>query len=437
MRQRKKPYRWRAIVGLGAALALVAAACGGEKTLDEFSPGPLGGVLYGADEPVEIRTLQAISGDVAFLGVDQVRGTELAIEDYTAAFGGIKGHSINLGTPEDDLCSSEGGTSGANAIAAQEGVLAVIGTTCSGAGVPASQILSQAGIVLFSGSNTSPALTSDLQGTAGTAWQQGYYRTAHNDLIQGAAAAAFALEDLGWQSAVMIHDGDPYTEGLANSFAAAFEGMGGSVPLITAVNKGDTDMVPILTDAAAHNPDGIYFPIFQPEGDFILQQYTGVAGLENVQMFGADGLITPDHFSRIESEGVYYSGPDLGFEGNTGFTGETYTNLRSRYTATYGEEPTAVFHAHTYDATMIVLATIDAVAVEDGDLLFVDKQALRDALYTTSNFSGVTGTLACDDWGDCGGNVVSVVLNADASNPDTGIANVVFRYGAAGEIPLG
>ena len=432
MRQRKKPYRWSAIVGLGAALALVAAACGGEASLEDFEQGPLGGVLVAADAPVEIRALQAISGDVAFLGVDQVRGIELAIQD----FGAINDHPVNLGTAEDDLCSSEGGTSGANAIAAQENILGVIGTTCSGAGVPAAQILSQAGIPLISGSNTSPALTSDLQGTAGEAWQPGYYRTAHNDLIQGEAAAVFAFEDLGLTRMVMIHDGDPYTEGLANAFAAAFTALGGEVPLITAVNKGDTDMVPILTDAAAESPDGIYFPIFQPEGDFILQQYTGVAGLEAVQMYGADGLITPDHFGRPEAEGVYYSGPDLNFGANAGFTGVTYDQLVSRYTVDYGEAPTAAFHAHTYDATMILLDSISKVAQVDGDVMYVDYQGLRDQIYTTQNFPGVTGTLVCDDFGDCGAQTISVVLNDDHTHPEDSIGNTVFRFGSTGRLPM-
>ena len=52
-------------------------------------------------------------------------------------------------------------------------------------------------MVMISGSNTSPALTSDLAGTAGPNYNPGYYRTAHNDLYQGAAAANFAIDVLG------------------------------------------------------------------------------------------------------------------------------------------------------------------------------------------------------------------------------------------------
>ena len=48
-------------------------------------------------------------------------------------------------------------------------------------------------MVMISPSNTSPALTSDQQGNAGTDYNVGYYRTAHNDLFQGAAMASYVF----------------------------------------------------------------------------------------------------------------------------------------------------------------------------------------------------------------------------------------------------
>jgi branched-chain amino acid transport system substrate-binding protein len=421
---------------------MVAAACGDSGTTTtgasgteappateapaEFPPaaGALGGVLIGAGEPVQIRTLQAISGPVEFLGTDQNRGTELAVEDY----GDIKGHAVDLGTFEDDLCNAEGGAAGAQAIVAQEGVLGVIGTTCSGAAAAASPIITGAGMVLISGSNTSPSLTSDLQGNANENYQPGYYRTAHNDLFQGAAAAQYAYEALGFTTAAAIHDGDPYTQGLAQSFADAFEEFGGTVTAFTAVNKGDTDMVPVLTEVAQGSPEVIYFPIFQPEGDFIAQQVRGVSGLENVQLFGADGLLIGGEggfMALPESEGMYFSGPNLDFD-STGYTGVAYSDLKARYEADYGESPLAAFHAHTYDATMMLLSSIEAVAVEGpGGELWVDRQALRDQLTSTSGFPGMTGSLTCDAFGDCGSQAIAIFRHDDSTAEDQLAAAVV------------
>ena len=39
--------------------------------------------------------------------------------------------------------------------------------------------------------------------------------------------------------------------------------------------------------------------------------------------------------------------------------------------------PLSVFHAHAYDAANILLDAIEAVAVEDGDSLTIDRAALR------------------------------------------------------------
>ena len=420
--------RLRGLVALVLALALVASACGDDDSAEGVED-PLGVVVVSEGEDIQIRTLQAISGAVESLGTDQNRGTQLAVEDYLEANpdSNVAQFGVDLGTFEDDLCSAEGGTAGAQAIASQDEVVGVIGTTCSGAAVPASQILSEAGMVLISGSNTSPALTSDLEGNANEAWQPGYYRTAHNDLFQGRAVAEFAFNELGVTRAAAIHDGDPYTDGLATAFANAFEELGGEITLYTAVNKGDTDMTPVLTDVAETDPELIYFPIFQPEGDFIVQQAQDVEGLEDVILFAADGLQGVEFLSIPETEGMYFSGPDLRFGDNTGLTGVSYTELVEEYEAQFGEAPPQVFHAHTYDATMLLLSAIEAVStVDDDGNLVIPRQALRDFLYSVEDFPGVTGTLSCDEFGDCGAQAIAIVRHDDPSNPEATIENVVF-----------
>jgi len=433
-----KKMKFRHLGALLIVLSLVAAACGDDDAettattaapVAEFTPGALGAVDIAEGDAVEIRALQAISGDVEFLGTDQVRGIELAIEDY----GDINGHAVNLGTVEDDLCSAEGGQAGAQAILAQEGVLGVIGTTCSGAAAAASPLLSAAGMVLVSGSNTSPSLSSDLAGTAGENYHAGYYRTAHNDLFQGATAARFAFEELGFTKAAAIHDGDPYTDGLATAFADAFIALGGEVVVYTAVNKGDTDMTAVLTEVSAGAPEIVFFPIFPPEGDFVIQQAGGVAGLDGVTWFGADGILVDSFMSLPESEGMYFSGPDLRFGTNQGVTGVTYNELVTRYEADYGEAPPAPFHAHTYDAAMMLMSAIEAVAFVDEDgSMWVDRQALRTELDNTSGFSGVTGSLECDAFGDCGAQAIAIIQHLDSSDLATSKANVVYSFSPTG-----
>ena len=383
----------------------------------------------GPGEAIQIRSLNAISGDVAFLGIPNQRGVELAIADY----GPIGGHDVTIGAGMDDLCSADGGQAAAQMIVADQDVVGVIGTSCSGAATAASPLISAAGMVMISGSNTSPALTSDLAGTAGKNYHAGYYRTAHNDLYQGAAAASFALDVLGVSTAAAIHDGDPYTEGLATAFADAFKAGGGTITGFTAVNKGDSDMVPVLTEVAAGTPELLFFPIFQPEGDFIIQQVLTVSGLGDTVMMAADGLLNSNYMALPETEGMYFSGPDVRYGANYNqATGQTGDAFLAAYEAEWGEAPAAPFWAHSYDATTLLLDAIAAASYDDGGTLVIDRAGVREHLNAVTDYSGIIGLISCDAFGDCGSQKITVIGHADSGDVAASNANVVYEYAPGG-----
>ncbi|MCH2625546.1 MAG: branched-chain amino acid ABC transporter substrate-binding protein [Actinomycetota bacterium] len=425
-------FKYLRLLGVLFAFAIVAAACGsdddsgssGPASGDSLGDGSLGTVTVEAGEDIQIRSLNAITGDVAFLGIPNQRGVEQAIAD----FGDIHGFSVTIGTGLDDLCSADGGQAAAQTIVADDDVVGVIGTSCSGAATAASPLISAAGMVMISPSNTSPALTSDLAGTAGDNYHAGYYRTAHNDLFQGAAMAKFVYEDLGVSAAAAIHDGDPYTQGLAQAFADAFEGLGGTVTGFTGVNKEDTDMVPVLTEIAAGSPGALFFPIFQPAGDMVADQAPGVSGLEGTILLGADGLQVQSFMELPQADGMYLSGPDLRYGDNTNqSTGVTAADFLADYEANNGNAPEAPFWAHSYDATTILLEAIKAASYVDGDDLVVDRAGVREYLDNLSGYEGIIGTLSCDDFGDCGAARITVVQNNSADFQGS-LENVVFEF---------
>ena len=165
-----------------------------------------------------------------------------------------------MGAGLDSLCTAEGGRAAAETVVGDPRVVGVVGTSCSVAAAAASPILSEAGLVMVAPSATSPHRSPpDLSGTAGSNYHPGYYRVANNDLYQARAVAQFAYEDLGIRNMAAINDGDPYTTGLTGAFTDAFEELGGSVT-VGAVRRGDSDMVPVLTQLAESNPDGLFFP---------------------------------------------------------------------------------------------------------------------------------------------------------------------------------
>jgi branched-chain amino acid transport system substrate-binding protein len=442
----KRGLKLLALVGV---LSLIIAACGGggagdttttaaggdeetttsaaaEETTTSAAEGTtvpegeLGTVEVAAGEPIKIASIQTISGDTASLGTDQVRAIEIAIADK----GEILGHPIELAFDEDGLCSSEGGQTAATRIIADPQVVAVIGTSCSGAGVPASEIVTGAGRVLISGSNTSPALTSDLAGTEGPSHHPGYFRTAHNDAIQGAAAARFVFEELGLTDVATINDGDPYTQGLTSSFEAAFTELGGNIALSTAVTADQTDMRPVLTEVAASGAQLVFFPIFQPAGDFVAEQSSEVAGLEEVVLMGADGLLSDTFVVLPQTENMYFSGPQTP-------TTPAYEEFVAKYEEAYGEAPIQSFHAHAYDATNMVFTAIEEAATDDGSgNLSIDMQALRDSLHSMTH-EGLTGTLTCDEFGDCAAPNIDIMQNtAETADIAAVRANVLISYSA-------
>ena len=64
----------------------------------------------------------------------------------------------------------------------------------------------------------------------------------------------------------------------------------------------------------------------------------------------------------------------------------------------------------------MILDAVEKVAqVGDDGTLLIGRQALRDALFATSGMEGITGTITCDENGDCADPKISVsqVQNAD------------------------
>ena len=182
----------------------------------------------------------------------------------------------------------------------------------------------------------------------------------------------FVYTELGLATAAAIHDGDPYTESLAVSFAISFEELGGTVTGFVGVAKEDTEMVPALTEVASGSPEALFFPIFQPAGDFIVDQAPGVAGLEGTQLIAADGLLV--------------------------------------------------------DATAMLLDAIDAASFVDDGVLMIDRAGVREYLDNLTEYEGMIGTINCDDFGDCGSQRITIVHHLYANEIEASKLNVVFEF---------
>jgi branched-chain amino acid transport system substrate-binding protein len=350
---------------------------------------PLGVVTIKKGQPVHVAYWMVVAGADASLGIDTRRGVELAIQDKG---GKLLGHPIKL-SGQDEGCNAEGGQAAATKLASDPTIVAAIGSNCSSAARPGAPILWKAGIPTVSPSNTAPYLTDPKRGKE----YDGYTRTAHNDKVQGAVAAQFAIKKLGAKTAATIHDGSVYAEQLQAVFAEEFKKLGGTIVAQEAVAPTDTDMRPVLTKIATGKPDFIYLPIFIAAAGHITRQSKEVAGLEKVALMSADGSFSPDFYKAAgeAAVGMYHSSPDF-----SAF-GAGYKDFLAKHQKKYGEKPIAPFHAHGYDAAMMVFAAVEKVGVKDGDTLYIPRKAFRDALYATKGQKGLTGTISCNEFGDC------------------------------------
>jgi branched-chain amino acid transport system substrate-binding protein len=403
------------VLAIAAVLTVAACSSGGataepesmapESTAPEsmapesMAPAedPLGTVEIPAGEPLHLAYWGVLSGADSSLGEDSKQGVEIAIDDIGGKF---KGHDIRL-TTEDGLCTPDGGATAAQKLAADATIVALVGSSCSDETVGGIAALTAAGLTTISPSNTRPALTAADRDAS----YAGYARTAHSDSFQGKAAAEFVYNELKLTKAATIHDGSTYAQALQQVFVDEFQKLGGTVTAQEAVTKETTDMSAVLTTVAASQPEIIYFPVFVASAGYLKAQVGNIPGLENVKTMGADGHFTPDFLKAAgaASVGHYLSSP------NFAAFGAGYADFLAKREAKFGGTPLSVFHAHAYDATNIIFAALEKVAVENADgSLSIGRGALRDAIFATTDFAGITGTLTCSATGDCGAPVIGV-----------------------------
>jgi branched-chain amino acid transport system substrate-binding protein len=395
--------RWVAYTAVVGTFLLAAAGCanksGGGAQTSACTSDQFGCQTYASGEPIKIATLLAITGENRSLGIDSQRGVVLAVDNLDGKLDGkpgqLLGHNVEL-VNGDETCSKEGGQSGATKLAADPKILSVIGTSCSSAALGvADTIFSKKGILLISPSNTGPSLTAQGQ------HQPFYLRTAHNDKIQGAVVADFASKKLGAKTAATIHDESPYSDGLAAVFREVFEKGGGKITNNEAIQASDRDFKPVLNGIAQNKPDFIYYPAFNPACGLIAKQGRAIPALKSTALMGSDGCAAPEYVKvgGKDTYGSWSSSPDVTAQTSTNaFYGQQFLPA---YQKQFGERPISVFNAHAFDAFNILAEALKRAATDDGGKLTIPRTKLKDEIFKTSNYKGLSGTLTCTPLGDC------------------------------------
>jgi branched-chain amino acid transport system substrate-binding protein len=265
---------------------------------------------------------------------------------------------------------------------ADRSLAGVIGPMCTTGAQAANPRYESAGVVHISASATRTNLSAHNE--------RYFFRTVWHDDAQAAVQARYARQELGASTSVVLGDGEPYGNALAEEFSARFQEAGGRVLTATRIDRGTADFTPIARQIVDAAPDVVVFEGFNPEGA-LLARAIGDAGYGGF-FIGPDALLSARDFletAGARAEGATITGgafPDAGFV-------ETFTGL-------YQRPPTTTFVLQAYDAVTALLKAIDAVATEEDDgSLRIDRQRLADTL-REQRFAGLTGSVTFDERGE-------------------------------------
>lgn len=173
---------------------------------------------------VKIGILLGFTGPLESVAPEMAAGAEMAVAEVNAAgtfMGGMKVSTVRGDTTCVDAAAAQ---AAAESMVTGEGVSAIIGGDCSGVtGAVLQNVARPNGIGMISPSATSPALS--------TAEDDGlFFRTAPSDARQGEVMADILIGK-GITSAAVTYTNNDYGKGLADSFAAAFTALGGTVTI--------------------------------------------------------------------------------------------------------------------------------------------------------------------------------------------------------------
>ena len=362
--------------------ALLLAACSGPPSPSPTPTAPArqsSPIIVRDGERIVIGVSIALSGDQGVVGQDLANAVDLAVADFGRP---IKGREVAV-QPEDDGCNdAEKATAAAATLVSAANTAGVIGPMCTTGAQAANDVYEGAGSVHI----TPSATRNDLSEQGG----RFFFRTAWRDDAQAKTQAAYARSDLFADTVTVIDDGEPYAKTLADAFVAEFEAAGGRILSRERIARGTTEFGPLARQIASQEPDAVVFEGFDPEGALLVRalRESGFRGA----FLGPDSLLNFRDFAQVAgeaAEGAVITGgpaPDDAFI--------------QRFAEKYGHPPATSFVLQAYDATRVLLTSLESVAEEDGEgRLVVDRERLA-AAFRAQSFAGLTGTIRFDERGE-------------------------------------
>ena len=325
-------------------------------------------------DEILIGAYLSLTGTTAAFGTSSSNGIQMAVDEVNVA-GGVLGKKIHLIT-EDTQSKPEEAALVATKLITRDKVVALLGEIASSRSLAAAPIAQEHKIPMVTPGSTNPEVT-----------KKGDYifRVCFIDPFQGEVMARFAYESLGARRVVIIKDvKNDYSIGLAQFFTETFTKLGGQVVGEQAYSEGDADFLAQLTAIKGLNPEIVVVPGYYQESALMVKQARGL----NMTMpfLGGDGW---DASEILEVGGAAMNGTYFTNHYAADDTSAIVQDFVRTYKARFDNKIPDAMAVLGYDAARILF---DAISRAGSD----DPTKIRDALATTKDFPGVSGTTTID-----------------------------------------
>ncbi len=337
----------------------------------------LTGVVAADDDPIKIGALVGLTGGLAPYGPSIADGAQMAVDTINAA-GGVLGRQLEL-VIRDSGTSADVGRDAASKLIEIDGVQAIVGALSSGVTVAVSSVTIPAEVVLISPASTAPSVTALDDNDF-------VFRTVVPDSVQGVVLGRLAVFS-NYKNVSVVYVNNDYGKGLADTFKATFEELGGMVTAMVPLEELKPSYRGEVGIALIGDPDAIMMACYPVDGNKIIVEaveagYTGDFLLTDGMKGGgvAPGIACPSAEAGGVLEGSY---------GTVAARGYKADQFEADYTAG-GYGPTTIpYHDKAYDAVMVIALAM----VKSGE---TSGTAIRDNLRAVANPPGEV--VYYDEW---------------------------------------
>jgi len=383
--------RHRSLLILTAVLttgALTLTACGSRDDSNNSSgDGGNTTVIIGLDAP--------LTGDLSALGLGIKNSADLAVKQANAKKY-VEGVTFEI-QALDDQAQPSSGQQNASKFVANKKVLGTVGPLNSSVGESMQKVLADAKLAQVSPANTSPSLTQGQKWNEGTKERPfaSYFRTATTDAVQGPFAAQYLFNDAKKKKVFVIDDKKTYGAGLAGTFKAEFEKLGGKVVGTEHIDPETKDFSSVATKVKSAGADVVYYGGEYPAAGPLSKQIKKAGA--KIPLVGGDGIYSAEYIKLSGAEGVGDLATSVGAPIDTLPSAKEFV---ANYEKAGYKEPFEAYGGYSYDAAWSIIEAVKAVVDANDGKLPSDARAKVAEAVGKVDFEGVTGKVSFDEFGD-------------------------------------